>query len=236
MSNQTPLSANTFRWAGIFYLIVFVFGLTSEMALRMPVIVSGDAAATAANILNSGGAFQLSMAADLVMVLSDVALAILLLVIFLPVSRTAAAVATGFRLIQAAIIGINLVNLFAGTMLVLHPETLTGFGVDQSNALALMFIEFHGAGYDLGMFFFAMACLVLGWLIVKAEFAPNALGIAVAVSGLIYLAGSATVFFAPGWNEAVSYLYVIPVISELWFALWLLTRGFRSGVTRAATA
>ena len=233
---SSNLTATPFRWAGLLYLIVFVFGIVSELFLRSPAIVSGDAAATAANILGSNGSFYLSIAADLVMVLSDVALALLLYVIFSPVSKTLALIAAGFRLIQSALLGMNLMNLFAGAVLVMHPQSLAGFTTEQSQSLALMFIELHGAGYDLGLFFFAIACLVLGWLIVKSDFAPKALGVVVALSGIVYFAGSGAVFFAQDAEEILSYFYVIPMIAEAWFALWLLTKGLRGGILRPVLA
>lgn len=236
MSYEPNASAATFRWAGVLYLLVFVFGIFSELALRAPAIVSGDAEMTAANILGSSGSFYLSLAADLVMVLSDVALALLLFVIFRSVSKTLAMVAAGFRLTQSAILGVNLLNLFAGAVLVMHPVGLAGFTSEQTNALALFFIELHGAGYDLGLFFFAIACLVLGWLIVKSGFAPKALGYVVAASGVVYFAGSGAVFFAQDVQEVISYFYVIPMIAEAWFALWLLTRGLRGGVAQPVAA
>lgn len=236
MSSNPAISASTLRWAGILYLVVFTFGIVSEVVLRAPAIVSGDADATAANILGSQGVFYLSLAADLVMVLSDVALAILLFAIFRPVSHILAMVAAGFRLTQSAILGLNLLNLFAGASLIMHPGALAGFSAEQSNALALMFIDLHSAGYDLGLFFFAIACLILGGLIVKSGFAPKALGLVVAASGIVYLAGSASVFFAGGWQEAISYIYIIPVVAEAWFALWLLVKGLRGSMSQTVAA
>ncbi len=236
MSTQSTVSATIFRWAGVLYLLVFVLGIVSELFLRAPFLVTGDAEATAANILGSGGSFYLSLAADLAMVLCDVALALLLFEIFKPVSRTLAMVAAGFRLTQSAILGVNLLNLFAGTVLVMHPGALSGFSVEQSNALALFFIELHGAGYDLGLFFFAIACLVLGWLIVTSGFAPKALGAVVVASGVVYFTGSAAVFFARDIAETVSYFYVIPIIAEAWFALWLLVKGMRGGIVQPVAA
>lgn len=236
MSTRNTTNASTFRWAGLLYLLVFVFGIFSELVLRAPAIVSGDAEMTAANILGSQGTFYLSIAADLVMVLSDVALALLLFVIFRPVSKTLAMVAAGFRLTQSAILAVNLLNLFAGAVLVMHPGSLSGFTAEQSNAMALFFIELHGAGYDLGLFFFAIACLVLGWLIVRSGFAPKALGYVVAASGVVYFVGSTSVFFAQDAAEMVSYFYVIPMVAEAWFALWLLTRGLRGGVAQPIAA
>jgi hypothetical protein len=60
------------RIAGFAWLVVIMAGISAEFFLRMPMIVQGDAAATAANIMEAEGRFRLSIAADIVMLLFDV--------------------------------------------------------------------------------------------------------------------------------------------------------------------
>lgn len=236
MTARSSIPSSTFLWAGLLYVLIIVFGIFGEALLRAPAIVAGDAEATAANIVASGGGFYLSLATDLGMLLCDVAVAVLLFVIFRPVSRTGAFLSAGFRLTQTAILGVNLLNLYAGASLVMQEGNLAGFSSEQTHALALFFLELQSTGYDLGLFFFAMTCFVFGWLIVRAAFAPKALGYIVAAAGAVYLAGSTSAFFAPEYREVIAYAYVIPVIAEVWFAVWLLTRGLRGGVAPVVPA
>jgi hypothetical protein len=53
------------RLAGVLWLAVIVAGLTAFL-IRSPLVVRGDAAATAANILASESLFRFSFIADLV--------------------------------------------------------------------------------------------------------------------------------------------------------------------------
>jgi len=74
--------ARTARFAGALYLVIILCGLWSELAVRGPLTVDGDAAATAANILANEGLFRAAFAADTIMAMADVALAILLAALF----------------------------------------------------------------------------------------------------------------------------------------------------------
>ena len=78
MTNQiADLSLRqTARIAGILYLTIIVAGIFAEFFVRSSLFVPGDAAATAENVVASEGLFRVGMTADLIMILSDVALAV----------------------------------------------------------------------------------------------------------------------------------------------------------------
>jgi hypothetical protein len=66
------------RAAGLLYLIIIVLGLFAEIFVRSSIITPGDATATAGSILGAEGLFRAGFLADSIMLLSDVALAVLL--------------------------------------------------------------------------------------------------------------------------------------------------------------
>ena len=105
------------RIAGLLYLIIIIFGIFSEVFIRSSLIVTGDATATATNILASKGLFRIGFAADSIMLFSYVAIAILFYVLLKLVSKTLALTAAAFRLTQAAILGFNLLNYYAALLL-----------------------------------------------------------------------------------------------------------------------
>lgn len=208
------------RLAGALYLAIIVLGVWSEGFVRSALIVPGDAAASAAAILDHVGLFRMSIAADAVMAVCDVALAVVLYVILKPLGRTLALSATAFRLVQSAIIGVNLL-LQHGALVVLLRS-----GDDAASAdLALMLMELQGDGYDLGLVFFGVNCLLVGWLIWRAPSFPRALGAMISAAGAVYLVGSALVFLAPEASPSFEPLYLVPLLAESALCMWLLIKG-----------
>ncbi|WP_178861563.1 DUF4386 domain-containing protein [Thiomicrorhabdus cannonii] len=215
------------RVAGLLYLLIIVCGIGSEVFIRSHLIVSGDAAMTASNILAEPSLFRLGFAADVVMLLCDVAIAVLFYILFKPVSATLSLMAAMFRLMQAAILGVNLLNYYAASLILNAGGTLGGFDDAHLNQLASLFLQLHSHGYDLGLFFFGISCLILGYLVVRSGCFPPLLGYGLAAAGLVYLTGSLVRFVQPEWTDMIAPLYVVPLLAELAFCLYLLVIGVR---------
>ena len=216
------------RVAGLLYLIIIVFGISSEVFIRSNLIVTGDAAATASNILASEGLFRFGFVADIFMLFSDVAIAILFYILLKPVSKTLALMAAVFRLTQAAILGFNLLNYYAALLLLNGAAYTTAFNPEQLNALALLFLDLHSHGYDLGLFFFGLSSIILGYLIVKSNYFPAIIGYGLIAAAVVYLTGSFTRFLFPEYISFIEPIYIVPLIAELSFCLWLLVKGVRN--------
>jgi len=208
------------RIAGILYLLLIACGIFAEAAARSGLLVPGSPAATAERIAGVGMLYGAGFVADAVMLLCDVAIAVLFYLIFRPVSRPLALAATAFRLTQAAVLGVNLL-FYTGAVLALS------IGIETASAhdIALLFLSLHGYGYDLGLIFFGVSNLLLGILIVRSGFLPVWLGYAVGAAAGVYLLGSFTRFTAPEFNAALQPLYLIPLLAETALALRLAFRG-----------
>ncbi|MEZ5098390.1 MAG: DUF4386 domain-containing protein [Thermoleophilia bacterium] len=216
------------RTAGVLYLIIIAFGLFAEVIVRSRLIVPGDPGATAANIVDSEGLFRLGFAADLVVFLCDVALAIVLYYLLRPVSRTLSLLAAAFRLTQTAIIGLNLVNMFGALLILREADYLGSFQPSQSDALALLALDTHRYGYTLGLTFFGVGTLIVGYLAWRSRLVPRLLGVLLALAGLGYLIDSGAFFLVPGYDGSISPILLAPaIVGEVWFALWLLLKGRR---------
>lgn len=213
------------RIAGLLYLAIIMCGIFSEVFVRSRLIVTGDATATASNILASTALFRAGFAADTIMLLSDVAIAVMFYVLFKPVGQTLALAAAAFRLTQAAILGFNLLNYYAALLLLKDVSYVTTFEPAQLHALALLFLDIHGYGYDLGLIFFAVSSLILGYLVVRSHYFPGIFGYGLAAAGLVYLAGSFTRFLYPEYMSSIEAIYIVPLVAELSFSLWLLVKG-----------
>lgn len=216
------------RTAGFFYLLIILCGIFSEVVVRSSLIVPSDATTTANNIIASASLFRLGFAADTIMLFSDVIVMVLFYVLFRPVDRTLSLLAAAFRLMMAAILGFNLLNHYAPLLILNGSDYLGTFTTAQLHALVLLFMELHQHGYDLGLLFFGLHCLVLGYLIIKSNYIPRIIGTAIMLAGLVYLAGSFILFLMPNYADAVAPAYVIPLIAELSLALWLIVKGVSS--------
>lgn len=215
------------RSAGALYLIIIVLGLFSELYVRSGLIVRGDAVETFRRIVAEAWLFRLGFASDLVVFLCDVAIAVLLYALFRPVSRTAALLATGFQLVGTAIYSANLLNYFAALLLATGSEYANGLTSSQVQSLVLFLLDVHKHGYDLGLVFFGVHCLMLGYLIYRSDFLPRTLGVLMVLAFLGYLVGSLTLFVFPAHVQAVMPVYLAPLIGEVALCLWLLIKGVR---------
>ena len=212
-----PRLVRQIRLAGLFYLVIIVAGLGAELGLRGPLIDLADAEATATAILDAPGRFRLAIAADLVMALCDAGLAILLYLIFRSVAPVLALSAMVFRLIQTVLIAANLMAMQTAWLLISG-----GDGLADAEALALIFLDLHGHGYDLGLVFFGVNSLIMGMLIWRSGVFARAFGIGLGAAGLVYLTGSALRFFAPDLSAAFAPAYGVTILAETAFCLRLL--------------
>jgi len=112
------------RIAGVFYSLTF---LTGGFALFIGgrLVVSGDAAATATNILAHEPLFRLGFAADLIATACYIAVTLLLYYIFKPVDRSLSLLAAFFSLV-GCVIGV-----------------LSGFHLDPIHINSLVFFGFY---------------------------------------------------------------------------------------------
>jgi hypothetical protein len=157
------------------------------------------------------------------MLLSDVAIAILFYVLLKHVHQTLAIIAAAFRLTQAAILGVNLLNYYAAYLLA-HGKAPAP---DHAYALVSFFLDLHSYGYDLGLIFFGVSNLVLGYLVAKSKYFPAILGYGLQASAVVYLVGSYARFLSPDLMPIIEPMYLVPLVAELSFCLWLLVKGVR---------
>jgi hypothetical protein len=231
MTNRTaePSLRKAARIAGLLYLTIIVAGIFAQFVVRSSLIVPGDATATADNIVASEGLFRLGIAGDLIMIMCDVALALVFYVLLKPVNRSLALLAAFFRLAQAAALGINLLNLFFVLQLLSGADYLAVLGADQSNALVLLFLDAHATGYRIALVFFGLSIFVLGYLLVRSGYFPRILGIGMIVAAFGYLIDSSANFLLPNYSDYEAVFSVVvfapAIIAELSLCLWLLWKG-----------
>src|SRR5271169_5866514 len=95
------------RIAGVLYLFITILSIFVHFYIPAQLIVPGDAATTANKIMASEGLFRMGIAAELVLLLSEIGVSVLLYVILKPVNKTLSIIAAVFRLAMTTINGIN---------------------------------------------------------------------------------------------------------------------------------
>ncbi len=221
---QTSVSARSqARLAGALYLVIILAAMFAEAGVRGALIVDGNAAATAHNILASSQFYRLGGGADLLTVLCDIGVAALFYDLFKPVGPVTALAAALFRLAHAAIFGVAAI-LYFGAITLLASGGASAFTVPQLQGLALLALRLHGVAYNIALVFFGVHCLLLGSLVIRSGFLPALLGWLLVVAGACYLVNSATHLVFTGL-DFFPWILLPGLVAESGLTLWLLIVG-----------
>lgn len=215
------------RIAGFMYLLVILVAPYRLIYVPSTLFVTGNAAATVANIATHETIFRLGIFSDLLAGVIQIFLALAFYQLFKEVNRKHAVllVIVGGILIPA----IYFFNVLNDALLVRGADFLLVFSNEQREALAMLFLKLHGqeigaAQILWGLWLFPMATLVL-----RSGFLPRLLGYLLILNGLWYLGQS---FGWAVWSQFQDTLSSIawPIqFSEVAIMLWLLIMGARSG-------
>jgi hypothetical protein len=214
------------RIAGILYLLIIIVGMFSVLLVRGQLIVSGDAAATAHNIMGSESLWRTGIVADLVMHLCDLPVMLVIFLLLRRVDKNLALLALLFNLIQTAALAANKLQLIAALLPLGQAEYLKAFTPDQLYTQAYLAIKLHDIGFGVGLLFFGVTCLINGYLIFRSGFLPKPIGILLEVAGGCYLVSNFTLLLAPDTGHALFPFLMVPcLIAELSFCLWMIFKG-----------
>ncbi len=215
------------RIGGIAYLVIIIAGGYDEMFIRNAMIVAGDAAATARNIAASPLLWRISLAGDVVMHICDLILAVVYYFLFKPVNKHLALLSLLFGLVQTAVLVANKMNLVMPLLLLNNNAAyLKSFSPEQLQALTYTALKAHDYGFDIGLIFFGVSCLLDGYLIRKSRYLPAVIGVLVQIAGLCYLINSFVLILSPALaNRLFPFILLPPLAGELSICLWLIFQG-----------
>ena len=210
------------RMAGVFYLLTTLTRMFVEIFVRNRLVVSDDAAATATNILAHEPLWRWGFAADIIAFASYVALTALFYELFKPVNRSVSLVAAFFSLVACAVQAVSSLFHLAPLVLLGGAPYLRVFNEEQLQALALMFLRLRAQCYhNIGLVFFGLYCLLIGYLIFRSTFLPRIIGVLMMLAGLSYL-----MFLSPPLARYLQpYVLFFPGVGQISLTLWLLVMG-----------
>ncbi len=214
----------TARIAGSLYLIYIIATIFAD-ASRTKLVVFGDAAVTASNILASEWLFRIGFVSDVLAGVLFLLAAWALYVLLKPVNKNIALLFLLLNLGGVAVQCVNMLNLFSAALLLSGADYLKVFQTNQLQTLAMFFLYLHKNGFMIAQFFFAVWLFPLGYLIFKSGYLPKVLGIIVMIECFGWLMYPFQFFLFPGY-EGISYLsFAIGFIGEFGLTLWLLIMG-----------
>ena len=215
----------TARIAGLLYLVNGVTGFFGIAYVPSKLIVAGNAAATASNILGFERLFRLGIVSELICAVEFTFVLWALYRLLGGVNKTLASLMVIWGVAFVPIMCVNTLNEIAALSLLRGQDFLTVLGEPQREALAMLFLDLHHYGYVIA-WIFGPWLFFLGVLVFKSGFLPRILGILLIAACFGYLADSLTPLLLPSYENVVGRIADIPLIlGEPALILWLLIMG-----------
>ena len=220
---MTRTSVKTYcRAVGIFLVLTMAGGWFGEMYVPS-LMLTGDAATTAAQLRANDGLFRLGFATYLVEAFSDVVLAWLFYVLLRPVDRDLALLSAFFGLVSMTLFAVTKMFYFSGPMLLKGSRYLAAFPPEQQDALAGLFLSLYAGLSGLFMLFYGAGWMVRGYLTFRSGYLPRFLGVLMLVAGAGFVAKNVAKLLAPALP---SDLLLAPMfLNVVVLAIWMLVKG-----------
>jgi hypothetical protein len=199
-------------------------------------MVSGDAAATARNIMAAEPAYRAGLLTDFVSQVMFIYLVAVLFKLLRDGNRNQAVLMVLMVLAGVAVSIANLIFQFVPLVLLSGAGYLSALSKPQLDALSLGFLTLHGAGVSLATAFWGLWLFPFGYLVIKSGYFPRILGVFLMIAGGGYVILSATSIAMPEARQAL-FRYLMPLFfGEVPIILWLLIKGANVPKQAAALA
>ena len=209
------------RITGAFYLLTILTGIFAQGFVSGRLVLDGDAAATATNILTHRGFFQLGFTVYLIEMACQIAITALFYDLLKPAGRSVSLVAAFLGLAGCVIKTFSRLFYIAPLLVLGGSHYLSVFSAEQLQALALLFLKVNDHGAAIALAFFGFYALLTGYLIVRSTFLPRILGVLSVFGGLGWL----TFLYPPLGYRLFPYLAAFGLLGAGSLIVWLLVFG-----------
>ncbi len=216
------------RVAGFFYLLTFAIVVSVNFGINERLMVGGDPAQTARNILAHERLFRIGIASNLVYEAGLLTLLSALYVTLRPAGRTLALLAAFGRLVYASMWVLMSLNQLTALRLLNGADYLRVLGTEQAQTLGRLYLSGFDA-YYVGLLFYGLASTVCSYLFFKSGYIPRGL----AAFGVIVSAWAAACTLAfiisPDFAKHVNLWWFDTGLGlfELATGFWLMIKGLR---------
>lgn len=209
------------RLAGFFSLLTILGGIFAQGFVSESLVVNGDAAATATNILNHESLFWLGFAVYLVEMACQITMTALYYDLFKPVSRSQSLLSAFFSLTGCVIKTFSRLFFIAPLFVLRNDSYLKVFNAEQLQALALLFLKVNDYGAGIALMFFGISTIIKSYLILRSTFLPKFLGVLGILAGLGWL----TFIYPPLAYSVFPIIALAGLIGAAVQIFWLLAFG-----------
>jgi hypothetical protein len=226
IKNERVTSA---RIAGFGLILMAILAFFANFFVLESLIIPGDAATTANNIMDNELLFRVGIISFIIVLILDVLVAWTLYIFLKPVNKNLALLAALFRLIYTTIFGVALCHLLNVLQLLSGADYLKVVGTDQLHAQVMLSVDEFSNEWLIGLVFFGLHLLVIGYLIFKSGYMPRILGILLIIAAFGYLLDSFAHFLLLNYTDyETTFLLIVAVpgiVAELSLCFWLLIKG-----------
>ena len=213
------------RLAGLLYVLLSIPGIYALLYVPSVLIVRGDAAATAHNIVASETLYRSGIVADLISQALFILVALVLYRLLNRVDKMLAMLMVIFAGVQIPLSFLAEVHHLAVLTILDRTGPMASFSEAQRYAQMMVSLDSYDNSILVDEIFMGLWLFPLGLLIFKSGFLPRILGVLLFVAGFAYLAESITWLLLPAHGHLVG-KFASPLRAlELVTPLWLLVMG-----------
>jgi hypothetical protein len=210
------------RAAGVFFLLTTLAGIFAQVFVTGNLVVSTDASATAANIVNHESLFRLGFAVYLIEMACQITMTALFYDLLKPVNKSLSLLAAFFSLTGCVIKILTRLFFIAPLLLLLRDESyLKVFSAPQTQSLALLFLNINEQGAAIALVFFGFATILKGYLILKSTFLPRVFGVLGILAGVCWL----SFMYTPLAYSILPFIFLLGLVATALQIFWLLAFG-----------
>ena len=221
-------SKNTARLAGLLWLLSTAAGGFGLIYIRSNILVPGDAAATAGNIMAAESLYRAAIVSSLFSQIFMFFLGLTLFHLFKEVNKRLATVLVASVIIAVTIAFANSLNHFGALLVLGQADYLNVFSAEQLDAIAMTLIRLaNSAGQGLLEIFWAPYYFSFGLLTIRSRFLPKVFGILLMIMGAGFAINVFEKFLFPQFYPALfSQLAMLGgALGGIPTMLWLLIKG-----------
>tara|TARA_R110002033_G_scaffold38831_1_gene78347 strand:- start:557 stop:1249 length:693 start_codon:yes stop_codon:yes gene_type:complete len=210
--------------AGLGLLIMTLTVPFAEFKIIPDLVNPNSALITAANITNNSFLFNVAIFLIFITIVADIVVAWALYIFLKPVNKSLSLLTAWFRLLYTGVYLLAVTNLIKVFTLTKGTSYFLSNSPQQISEFILFYIKSYKYEWFLGLILFGIYLILLGFLVLKADYIPKILGWLLIIAGIGYVVGHLKVFLFPDLNTSFS---LFTALGELVFMLWLLIKGSR---------